>query len=267
MKRFEGKTVLVVGAGSVTEGWGNGRASSVLYAREGAHVICCDINIEAARMTQELVRAEDGTCDIHQVDVTSEESVAALFAAIAATHPNIHVLHNNVGFAAPGTTHLSSLADWERIFAANARGTFLTCRSAIPVMLAQGGGAIVNIASISALRFLGRPMASYAASKGAVVQFTREIALEYAAQGIRANVVTPGYMDTPAIIAPYKDMQGGDLEKVTALRHAACPMGHMGNAWDIAHAAAFLASDHARYITAQNIVVDGGLTESIGFKV
>lgn len=267
MTRFKAKSVLVVGAGSIGPGWGNGKAAAVLYAREGGRVLAADINLEAARETQAIIHAEGGICEIASVDVTSEDSVAALFAEVGDKFGGIDVLHNNVGLTKPGSTTDETLADWDRIFSINLRSMFLTCRAAIPMMLAAGGGAIVNISSISSMRSLGTPMASYDASKAGVNEFTRSIAIEYANAGIRANVVTPGLMDTPTIVAPFSQIAGVDaMDEVRRRRAEAVPMGRMGDAWDIAHAALFLASDHARYITGQNLVVDGGITGIVGFK-
>jgi len=267
MKRFVDKSVLVVGAGSIGPGWGNGKAAAVLYAREGARVLAADINLDAAKETQEIIRSEGGICEVASVDVTSEESIAALLATMTAAFGGIDVLHNNVGLTKPGCTIEETVAEWDRIFSINLRSMFLTCRAAIPMMITRGGGAIINISSISSMRSLGTPMASYDASKAGVNEFTRSIAIEYAEAGIRANVVTPGLMDTPTIVAPFSKIAGADaMDEVRRRRAEAVPMKRMGDAWDIAHAALFLASDHARYITGQNLVVDGGITGIVGFK-
>jgi NAD(P)-dependent dehydrogenase (short-subunit alcohol dehydrogenase family) len=134
----------------------------------------------------------------------------------------------------------------------------------LPAMVAQGKGAIVNIASIAGIRWIGVPYISYSASKGAVVPFTRSVALEYADKGIRANSVLPGLMNTPMIVEPLKHAYaGGDVEKMLEIRADQCPMGHMGDAWDVAHAALFLASDEAKFITGTELVVDGGITAKI----
>lgn len=266
-RRFRDRIVLVVGAGSVGPGLGNGKAAAILYAREGAHVIAADISEEAAMETVEEIRREGHSAEPATVDVTREESVAAVFLDAVEPHGRIDVLHNNVGMTHPGATAEVSAEDWDFIFALNLRSIFLTCRAALPLMLERRSGAIVNISSISAHRWLGSPMASYDASKAGVIQFTRTVALEHAANGIRANVVTPGLMDTPTIVAPYTKIAGeGQLDAVRRRRAAAVPMARMGDGWDIAHAALFLASDHARYITGQEIVVDGGITRTVGFN-
>jgi NAD(P)-dependent dehydrogenase (short-subunit alcohol dehydrogenase family) len=267
MQRFQDRTVLVVGAGSIGPGLGNGKAAAILYARERATVIAADINLVAAEETAGLIREEGGACEPVAVDVTSEESVAELFRDLFARHDRLDVLHNNVGMTRPSPTVDVSVADWDFIFALNLRSMFLTCRTALPKMIGQGFGAIVNISSISSMRWLGAAMASYDASKAGVTQFTRTIALEHAKNGIRANVVTPGLMDTPTIVGPYSALAGpGGLDEVRRRRAKAVPMGRMGDAWDIAHAALFLASDHARYITGQELIVDGGITRTVGFE-
>ncbi|MGF7162845.1 NAD(P)-dependent dehydrogenase (short-subunit alcohol dehydrogenase family) [Rhodoligotrophos appendicifer] len=267
MNRFKDKIVVVVGAGSIGPGWGNGKAAAVLYAREGARVFAADVNLEAARETQEIIRGEGGACEVGTVDVTSEDSILALFDQVFAATDRIDVLHNNVGLTRPGATVDVSAKDWDDIFAINLRSMFLTCRTVLPAMIEAGSGAIVNISSISSMRWLGSPMASYEASKAGVTQFTRAIALEHASRGIRANVVTPGLMDTPTIVAPYSAIAGAaQMDEVRRRRAEAVPMGRMGDAWDIAHAALFLASDHARYITGQELIVDGGITRMVGFK-
>ena len=268
MSRFMNKSVLVIGGGSVatalgTDGMGNGRAAALLYAREGARVIVTDVNVDSARETQAMIAKEGGCADALPVDVESEASVTALFAEVLKLTDRIDVLHNNVGICFPIPTVEESVDNWDHIFRVNMRGTFMTCRAAIPVMVKQGGGAIVNISSISALRWLGRPMVAYSASKASLVEFTRQIALEHARSGVRANIVTPGFMDTPAIVAPYHHASGAELDAIRRARDATCPMGRMGDAWDIGHAALFLASDHARYITGVDLVVDGGLTCTI----
>lgn len=265
--RFKDKVVLVVGGGSIGPGLGNGKAAAILYAREGARVLVSDINIDAADETAETIRSEGGSVGTARVDVTFEESVTELFGILKERYGRIDVLHNNVGMTRPGATVDVSLADWDFVFALNLRSMFLTCRTALPMMIEQKSGAIINVSSISSMRWLGSPMASYDASKAGVTQFTRSIALEHAALGIRANVVTPGLMDTPTIVAPYSAIAGADaMDEVRRRRAEAVPMGRMGDGWDIAHAALFLASDHARYITGQEIIVDGGITRAVGFR-
>ncbi|MEM9881149.1 MAG: SDR family NAD(P)-dependent oxidoreductase, partial [Pseudomonadota bacterium] len=196
-----------------------------------------------------------------------EDSVAGFFSSLESDYGRLDVLHNNVGTAFMKATDALSLEEWRRGIDINLTSAFLTCRSAVPLMKANKGGAIINTSSIADRRWLDVPFAPYASAKAGIVQFTQTLALEYAPFGIRANVIVPGFMDTPTIVASYNDVVSGEIEAMKARRNAAVPLGHMGDAWDIARAAAFLASDDARYITGIDLVVDGGLTCSVGFKV
>ncbi len=261
--RLEDRTAIVTGAGSGGPGWGNGKATAVTFAREGARVLCVDINRAAAEDTAAIIAGEGGRAEAHQADVTDRAQVEALVARALELWGGVEVLHNNVGIVEMGGPVETDEAGWDRVMAVNVKSMYLTCKAVLRVMEAAGKGAIVNIGSVSGIRWLGVPYISYAASKSAILGFTRAIALEYAAKGIRANVVLPGMMDTPMIVEPLKDSYGeGGVEEMRKARDALCPMGHMGDAWDVANAALFLASDEARYITAAELVVDGGLTAS-----
>lgn len=257
--RLQGKVALVFGAGSVGSGWGNGKATAVVFAREGATVVAVDRNAAAAEETASIIRDEGLAGQALAGDVTSSDSIAAIVARTLAEHGRIDVLHNNVGITAMGGPVEESEASWRRVLDTNLTGMFLTCKHVLPVMLAQRAGAIVNISSIAAVRYTGYPYISYYASKGGVNQFTVGLALEYAAHGIRANAIMPGLMDTPLIHQQIAGHYRDDAAMVAA-RNAACPMGAMGTGWDVAHAAAFLASDAARYITGVCLPVDGGLS-------
>jgi NAD(P)-dependent dehydrogenase (short-subunit alcohol dehydrogenase family) len=259
--RLEDRTAIVVGAGSVGPGWGNGKATAVLFAREGARVLCVDINEAAAEETAGIIAGEGGAAAVQRADVSRAEDVAAMTERCLDLWGGIDVLHNNVGILVSGGPVEASEESWDRVMDVNLKSMFLTCKSVLPVMEAAGRGAIVNIASIAGIRWLGVPYISYHASKAAILQFTKAVALQYAAKGIRANAILPGLMDTPMFVEPLKDAYaGGDIERMKEIRNAQCPMGRMGDAWDVAHAALFLASDEARYITAAELVVDGGLT-------
>jgi NAD(P)-dependent dehydrogenase (short-subunit alcohol dehydrogenase family) len=258
--RVEGKVALVNGAGSAGPGWGNGKAAAVLYAREGARVVCVDVRREAAEETVGIIRGEGGDAVAIAGDSAEAATAGTAVAAALDRFGGLHILHNNVGIVSASPTAETDDADWDRVIRVNQRSYFLACKHAIPAMLAGGGGAIVNIASIAAIGWLGVPYASYAASKAAIVGFTRHVALEHAARGIRCNAILPGLMDTPMIRAPLAKAYGGSVEAMLARRAAQCPMGFMGDAWDVARAALFLASDEARYITGAELVVDGGMT-------
>ena len=260
-KRLEGKVAIVTGAGSSGPGWGNGKATAVLYAREGARLFLVDRDGEAAAETAAIIAAEGGVARCHPADVTRAAEVAELVAACVAAFGRIDVLHNNVGILEVGGPVEISEQSWDRLIEVNLKSMFLTCKHVLPVMERQGSGVIVNISSVASIRYGGFPSASYAASKAAVNQLTQNIAVQYAAKGIRANCILPGLMNTPMIVAPLKEAYGeGGYDEMVRARDAMVPTGKMGDAWDVAYAALFLASDEARYVNGAELVVDGGLT-------
>lgn len=258
-KRLDGKVALIFGAGSVGPGWGNGKASAVAMAREGAKVACVDIGLAAAQETAGLITAEGGTAIALACDVTNTDAVKAAVDATIAAFARVDVLHNNVGHAKMGGPIELTEAEWNRELDLNLKGIFLACKHVLPVMLAQKSGSIINTSSSAGLRYVGYDYASYYAAKGAVNQLTVGLALQYARQGIRVNAICPGLMDTPLI---YQQITGayGSQDEMIAKRHAATPPGRMGTGWDVANAAVFLASDEAAYINAVLLPVDGGLT-------
>ncbi|HEY0522347.1 MAG TPA: SDR family NAD(P)-dependent oxidoreductase [Stellaceae bacterium] len=261
MLSLAGKIAVVTGSGSSGPGWGNGKATAVLFARQGATVIGVDVNGEAAAETQRLIESEGGSSIALTSDVTDAEQVRALIADTAARFGRIDVLVNNVGRSEPGGPVELDEETWDAQMALNVKSAFLTCKQVLPVMERQGGGgAIVNVSSVAGLRYIGKPQVGYSAAKAALIQFTRVTAVLYAAKGIRLNCVVPGLMDTPLVQRLAEKYAGGDLEGFRAHRDGQVPMGRMGDGWDVAHAALFLASDEAKYVTATEIVVDGGLT-------
>ena len=257
--RLDGRVAVVFGAGSVGAGWGNGKATASVFAREGAQVVCVDINPAAAAETTAIIVAERGTATAETCDVTDGAEVEALVARVIAAHGRIDVLHNNVGHATMGGPVELDEAAWHRALDLNVTSCFLTCKHVLPHMLRARRGAIVNVSSIAAVRYTGYPYAAYYAAKAAVNSFTRGLALQYAADGIRANAIMPGLMNTPLI---HQQIAGqyADSAAMVVARDAACPTGKMGTAWDVAHAALFLASDEAAYITGVSLPVDGGLS-------
>jgi NAD(P)-dependent dehydrogenase (short-subunit alcohol dehydrogenase family) len=268
MKRLENKVAIVTGAGSIGPGWGNGKAAAVLYAREGAQVFAVDVNLAAAEETRRLIQAEGGQCVAYAANVAVADDVRGLVETCVQTYGRVDVLHNNVGIVATGGPVELSEADWDRSMAVNAKSVFLLCKHVLPIMEQQGAnasgirGTIVNIGTVGGVRWVGVPYIAYSASKAAVIQMTQSVALQYARKGIRCNCVIPGFIDTPlvkqSLAATYASSD--EMDKVTAARNKLCPMGHQGDAWDVAHAALFLASDEAKYITGTNIFVDGGLS-------
>lgn len=257
MNRLSGKVAIVVGAGVSGQGWGNGNATAVEFAREGAKVVAVDHDLVRAQQTRDAILAEGGTAIALQCDVTSSEQVARMVATAKETYGHIDILHNNVGIVVVGGVVDMPEEVWDRVVDTNLKGMFLTCKYTIPVMLENGGGSIVNVSSTSGIRWQGTPYISYAASKSGILQFTRSIAMEFAERGIRANVILPGMIDTPLVRNSLSD-EG--YEAVKRARDAACPMKRMGTPFEVAKAAIFLASDEASYVSGAELVVDGALT-------
>lgn len=257
--RLKGRVAIVFGAGSAGPGWGNGKATAVLFARNGAHVACVDINEAAAAETAAIIAGEGGSASAHACDVTQSEAVARVVSEVLASRGHIDVLHNNVGIATMGGPIELDEAAWDRAMNINVKSCFLTAKHVLPHMLARRSGAIINVSSIAAVRYTGYPYSAYYASKAAVNNFTMGLALQYAREGIRVNAIMPGMMNTPLIFQQISG-QYASAEEMVAARDAACPMGKMGTAWDIAKAALFLASDDAQYITGVSLPVDGGLS-------
>ncbi|MFN7023526.1 MAG: SDR family NAD(P)-dependent oxidoreductase [Pseudorhizobium sp.] len=263
MDRMKDKVVLVFGAGSVGPGWGNGNAAAVAYAREGASVICVDISRDAAEATLEMIVSEGGKGLAVAADVTKGDEVHSAVERTLEAFQRIDVLHNNVGINLPGGAADATEESWKRVLDVNLTSAFLTCRTVLPVMERQGKGAIVNISSLAAIRWTGYPYISYYASKAALNHFTRAIAIEFAAKGIRANTIMPGLMDTPHI---QKQISGyyGSPEEMKAKRDALSPMKRQGDGWDVAWASVFLASDEAKFITGIELPIDGGMHVTVG---
>jgi len=257
--RLQGKVAIVTGAGSIGPGVGNGKASAIVYAREGARVMAVDINLGAAEETAGIIGENGGECVAFKADVTSSGDCQAMVDKCIATFGRVDILHNNVGIVEPGGPVEAAEASWDRVMNVNLKSIFLTCKYVLPHMDKQGCGAIVNIASIAALG-APYPAVSYTASKAGIIAMTRDIAIQYAPRGIRANAVLPGYMNTPMVTASLVETYGGDLTEMIKKRDAMCPTGKQGEAWDVAHAALYLASDEAKYVTGTTLIVDGGIT-------
>jgi NAD(P)-dependent dehydrogenase (short-subunit alcohol dehydrogenase family) len=258
-QRLKDKIAFVMGAGCVGEGWGNGKATAVLFAREGATVICVDRDLASAERTVASIEGEGGKAHALRADITSAADIDTAVSAAISRHGRIDILQNNVGIAEPGGPETIDEASWDRVMAVNLKGFFLTCKRVLPEMVKQGGGAIVNVSSVASVTTISVPMISYYSSKAGVNHFTRAVAVEYASKGIRCNAVLPGLMNTPMIVEPYKDVYDS-VDDMIARRDAMVPMGKMGTAWDVAHASLFLASDDAKYISGALLPVDGALT-------
>jgi NAD(P)-dependent dehydrogenase (short-subunit alcohol dehydrogenase family) len=264
--RLKDKVAIIVGAGQTPgDTIGNGRATAILFAREGARCLCVDRRLDSAEATCAMIEKEGGQAIAFAADVTRAEDCKSMADACVGRLGRIDILHNNVGIGAgdAGVTHLEEAA-WERIFNTNLKTVFLACKQVIPVMRRQGGGSIVNISSIAALCAMNG-MLAYKVSKAGVNSITHQMAMANARYGIRVNAIMPGLMDTPMAIEGIAQARGIPKDKARAARDAQVPLGaKMGTGWDVAYAALFLASDEARFITGVLLPVDGGQSGRIG---
>jgi NAD(P)-dependent dehydrogenase (short-subunit alcohol dehydrogenase family) len=259
--RLQDRIAIVTGAGCVGPGWGNGRASCVRFAEEGAKIFAVDRNLDYVTETVERVKAAGGDIVVQQCDVTDSSSVAAMVAACVARFGRIDIMVNNVGGSAAGGPVEMAEEVWDAQVDYNLKSVFLTCKHVLPVMEKQKSGVIVNTASTSGLRWTGAAQVGYAATKAGVIQLSRVVAVQYAGKGIRVNTVVPGQLHTPMVeVRLAKQRAGGDVEALLKSRVARIPIGFMGDGRDTANAALFLASDEARFVTGTEIVVDGGMT-------
>ncbi|HXW27402.1 MAG TPA: SDR family NAD(P)-dependent oxidoreductase [Xanthobacteraceae bacterium] len=265
--RLDGKIAIVVGAGQGPgTGMGNGRATALRFAQEGAKVLAVDRDLASAEETAAMARQDGGVCVPFAADVTKEATLAAAIAAAHEQWGRIDVLHNNVGVSIAGgdaaPTEITEEA-FDRVCAINLRGTVMACKHVLPIMRAQRSGAIINISSAAAVE--NYPLVAYKATKAAMVAYTKQIAIQNAEYGIRANVILPGLMDTPMAVDTRARQSGKSRAEVAAMRDAKVPLRRrMGTAWDVANAALFLASDEANFITGVALPVDGGALVRIG---
>lgn len=266
--RLEDKIAIVVGAGQAPgEGVGNGRATALTFAREGATVICVDRDLGAAEATLALIEEKGGSGLALAGDVTDEGSIKSFVDETESRYGRIDVLHNNVGASiAVGDKPLAELSEeaFDTVLAVNLRGAVMTCKHVVPGMKKRGSGAIVNISSTAAVatnyRFVG-----YKAGKAGLVAFTQQLAVELAPHGVRVNAILPGLMDTPMAVDTRVRATGRTRAEIVAERDSHVPLkGGMGSGWDVANAALFLASDEARFITGVALPVDGGSTAKVG---
>ncbi|WP_241560835.1 SDR family NAD(P)-dependent oxidoreductase [Bordetella avium] len=262
MLKLTDKVALIMGCGSVGQGWGNGRAMAVLMARQGARIFGTDLHLGPAQETLKRIQEEGGHGVVMQCDSTSAASVEAAVQHCLETYGRIDILVNNVGLSQPGGPVDMAEEVWDAQFEVNVKGAFLACKQVLPVMRRQAKGSVINVSSVAGLRYVGKPQVAYAAAKAALVQFTKTTAVIHAAEGIRLNCVVPGLMHTPLLDNLVHKYAQGDTEGFLARRNNQIPMKFMGDAWDTAHAALFLAADESRYVTGTEIVVDGGLIAS-----
>ena len=263
--RLKDKVAIVVGAGqSPGETIGNGRGTAILFAREGAKVMLVDNRLESAQETLALIEAEGGIAFAHEADATSEEQGAHIVERCMETWNRIDVLHNNVGIGERGKGFLDlAETDWQRFMDVNLKSMFLTCQKVLPRMIEQGSGVIINISSIASL--MATEAVAYKTSKAGVNALTQGLALQAAPHGVRVNAILPGLMETPMAIEGRVHAYGIDRKEVVDGRNRRVPLkGGMGTGWDVAHAAVFLASDDAKFITGVLLPVDGGQSARIG---
>jgi len=259
LARLEGKTAIVVGAGQGPgEGMGNGRATVIRFAREGARVMCVDRDLASAQET--VAQAGADACFALEADVTREATLAAMVAEAKARWGRIDILHYNVGVSlGGGDKPLAEITEeaFDRVMAINLRGAVMACKHVVPVMRAQRSGAIVMISSLAVIEKY--PLVAYKASKAAMIAFAQQVAIQNAEYGVRANVILPGLMDTPMAVDTRARASGRPRAEIAAERDARVPLRRrMGTAWDVANAALFLASEEAGFITGAALPVDGG---------
>jgi len=264
--RLRGKIALVLGGGSSGPGWSIGKACCATFARHGATVCVLDANIDAARDALAAVQAIGGTGLAGlaglalSADVADADAMAAAVAQVSDQYGRIDILQANAGIGKVGGPTDITLAEWQRIQQVNVDSLLIASQLVTPVMQAQQSGAIVTVSSVAGLRYLGYPHLAYSVSKAALIHFTRMLAQQYAGDGIRANTVVPGLIDTPRIRHTVARMfDARDFDAARAARDRQVPLGRMGSPWEVANAVAFLASDEAAYITGTELVVDGGL--------
>lgn len=262
--RLQDKIAIIVGAGQTPgETLGNGRATALRFAEEGARLLLVDRRLESAEETLALVRERGGDGYCFQADVGKEADCKALVDACLAHFGRIDILHNNVGIGTgdSDTVGITERA-WDLIFAVNLKSVAFTCKHALPSMRERRSGVIINISSLAAVA--PAPIVAYKSSKAAVNAYTQTLAITNAGYGIRANVIMPGLMNTPMAIEGYV-ARGHDRDALVAERNARVPLGkQMGDAWDVANAALFLASDEAKFITGVCLPVDGGQAARVG---
>ncbi|OJH43306.1 SDR family NAD(P)-dependent oxidoreductase [Paracoccus sp. SM22M-07] len=259
--RLEGKVAIVTGAGCVGPGWGNGRATCVRFAEEGAKIFAVDLKSDTMEETIARTREAGGEIEPYLCDVTDFDAVTAMVEACIARFGRVDILVNNVGGSAKGGATELDDATWHKQLDFNLKSVFLTCKAVLPHMVQQESGAIVNTSSTSGLRYTGAPQVAYASAKAAIIQFSRVTAVEFAARGVRVNTVVPGQLHTPMVETRLAGQRaGGDVDALLQSRLKRIPMGWMGDGRDTANAALFLASDEARFVTGTEIVVDGGMS-------
>lgn len=248
--RLHGKVAIVTGAGSRGPGVGNGKAAAILFAREGARVLCVDQALARAEETVGLIRAEGGEAAAVEADVTRADDCRAMVDAAVARWGGLDVLHNNVGVESRTDLLDTTEEEWDRVLAVDLKSVFLSTRAAVPALVARGGGSVICVSSVAAHRGHGRT--AYAAAKAGIEGFVRTVAVQLGPQGVRINAIAPGTVWTPMV-----ESLGADARE---RRRKASPLGTEGTGWDVGWGAVYLASDESRWVTGQVLVIDAGLT-------
>ncbi len=263
--RLKDKIAIVVGAGQQSgDTIGNGRAISILFAREGAKVMLVDVNIDSAQETRLMINKEGKESFILQANIVREEDCRQIMKKCVDVYGRIDILVNNVGIG-EGDRSLVNLSEkvWDKIFNTNLKGMYFICKYVLPIMEKQGSGSIINISSIASI--CATPLVAYKISKSGVNSLTHQLAMKYAKKGIRINAIMPGFLNTPIAIEGISKARGISKEELIKERNRMVPLkGGMGDAWDTAYAALFLASDEAKFITSVILPVDGGQSSRIG---
>ncbi len=261
-ERLKGRVALILGAGTSAPGVSIGKASSIAMACAGASVAALDFNLAAAQEVEQEIKSLGAQAIAYQADVANFEAMQVAIDRVMHDFGRIDILQINAGIGRVGGPAETSLEDWDRIQKVNVESILIAAKLVAPIMVKQGSGSIIGVSSVAGMRYLGYPHLAYSVTKAAVTHFIKMLAQQYAIDGIRANTIVPGLIDTPRIqknVAKVFDANA-DMDNTRRARDRQVPMGRMGTPWEVASVATFLASDDASYITGTEIVVDGGLT-------
>ena len=259
--RLEGKVALISGAGSCGPGWGNGRATATLFAREGAKVFAVDLNQEAVEETAKTIQDEGNECITYCCDVTDAESVNEMVTSCVDRFGQVDVLQNNVGGSAAGGAMDMEEEVWDKQMDHNLKHVFLVTKAILPIMVKNKTGSIINMSSTSGLTYGGAFQIAYCTTKAAIRRFSEAVAIEFAGRGVRCNTIIPGQLHTPMVETRLAHQRtGGDIKKLIATRNARIPLGQMGDGFDVAYAAVYLGSDESKFVTGSEIKLDGAMT-------
>ena len=259
--RLEGKVALISGAGSCGPGWGNGRATATLFAREGAKIFAVDLNQEAVEETAKTIQDEGNECITYCCDVTNAESVNEMITSCVDRFGQVDVLQNNVGGSAAGGAMDMEEEVWDKQMDHNLKHVFLVTKAVLPIMVKSKTGSIINMSSTSGLTYGGAFQIAYCTTKAAIRRFSEAVAIEFAGRGVRCNTIIPGQLHTPMVETRLAQQRtGGNIKKLIETRNARIPLGQMGDGFDVAYAAVYLGSDESKFVTGSEIKLDGAMT-------